>query len=183
MSFLRGIAARIKSHGDDDDVCKRSVKQIASEFSISGPEIGDATGMGAAKINVGLFSRKVVELVKATDTAVSLDETQYQLCMAIRSTKDEKLKAICLRIRLQIILSFHEFSKLIEVVKTDPGPETRKKLVEWMDYSSDLSKHAINALNPDSTARGVRPQHSLYEIAKYQKITEDDMQRALDLLQ
>jgi hypothetical protein len=87
-----------------------------------------------------------------------------------------------LRIRLQIILSFHEFSKLIEAVKTDPSPETRKKLVEWMDYSSDLSKHAINALNPDSTARGVRPQHSLNEIANYQKITEDDMQAALNSL-
>jgi hypothetical protein len=117
MSFLRGIAARIK--GQDDD-CKRSVKQLASEFSISGPEIGGAAGMGVAKINVGIFSRKVVELVKATDTAVSLDETQYQLYMAIRSTKDEKLRAICLRIRLQIILTFHEFSKLIESSKDRP---------------------------------------------------------------
>jgi hypothetical protein len=183
MSFLRGLAARIKGH--DDEECKRSIKQVASEFSISGPEIdsGAAAGMGVAKINVGLFSRKVVELVKATDTAVSLDETQYQLCMAIRSTTDEKLKTICLRIRLQIILSFHEFSKLIEAVKTDHSPETRKKLVEWMEYSSDLSKHAINALNPDSIGRGTRPQHSLDEIAKYQKITEDDMQAALNLLQ
>ncbi len=51
-----------------------------------------------------------------------------------------------------------------------------------MDYSSDLSKHAINTLNPDSTARGVRPQHSLDEIAKYQKVTEDDMQAALTSL-
>jgi hypothetical protein len=179
MSFLRGFAARIKGHDND---CKHSVKQYASDFSISGPSIDAAPGMGVAKINVGLFSKKVVELVKATDTAVSLDETQYQLCMAIRSTKDEKLKTICLRIRLQIILSFHEFSKLIEAIKVDPSPETRKKLVEWMDYSSDLSKHAINALDPDSTSRGVRPQHSLEEIAKYQKITEDDMQEALDLL-
>jgi len=180
MSFLRGLAARIKSHDDND--CKRSVKQIASEFSILGPEIGDAAGIGVAKINVGLFSRKVVELVKATDTAVSLDATQYQLCMAIRNTKDEKLKTICWRIRLQIILSFHEFSKLIEAVKSDPSPETRKKLVEWMEYSSDLSKHAINALNPDSTARGVKPEHSLDEITNYQKITEGDLQAALTSL-
>ena len=74
------------------------------------------------------------------------------------------------------------FQKLIEAVKTDPSSDTRKKLVEWMEYSSDLSKHAINAVNPDSTARGVRPQYSLDEIAKYQKIPEDDMQEALDLL-
>jgi hypothetical protein len=118
-------------------------------------------GIGAAKINVGLFSRQVIELVKATDAAVSLDEMQYQLCMAIHSTKDEKLKSISLRIRLQIMISFHEFSKLIETVKTDPSPETRKKLVEWMEYSSDLSKHAINALDPSSTARGVRAKHPL----------------------
>jgi hypothetical protein len=180
MSLLKGLAARIKGHNEENG-CKRSIKQLASEFSISGPEL-DTAGIGVAKINVGLFSRKVVELLKATDTAVSLDETQYQLCMAIHNTKDEKLKTICLRIRLQIILSFHEFSKLIEIVKTNPSPETRKKLVEWMDYSSDLSKHAINALNPDLTARGVRPQHSLDEIAKYQKITEDDMQSALTSL-
>jgi hypothetical protein len=176
MSFLKGIAAGIKSRHDD---CKRSVKHLASEFSISGPEI-DGAEMGVAKINIGLFSRKVVELVKATDTAVSLDETQYQLCMAIRSSNDEKFKNICLRIRLQIIISFHEFSKLIEVVKTDPSPGTRKKLVEWMEYSSDLSKHAINALDPGSTSRGVLPQHSLEEIAKHQKITEDEMEAALD---
>jgi hypothetical protein len=181
MSLLRAIAARIKGHDDDNDYCKRSIKQIASEFSISGPEL-DAAGVGTAKINVGLFSRKVVELVKAKDTAVSLDETQYQLCMAIRSTKDEKLKTICWKIRLQIILSFHEFSKLIEAVQSDPSPDIRKKLVEWIDYSSDLSKHAINALNPDSTSRGVRPQHSLDEIAKYQEISEDDMQAALGSL-
>jgi hypothetical protein len=56
-----------------------------------------------AKINVGLFSRKVVELVKATDTAVSLDETQYQLCMALHRTRDEALKSICERIHLQLI--------------------------------------------------------------------------------
>lgn len=124
----------------------------------------------------------MVELVPATKYAVSLDETQYQLCMTIKNTKDEKLRSICERIRLQIILSFHEFSKLLEIVKTDPGPETRKMLIEWMEYSSDLSKHAINALDPKSTARGVIPQHSLEEIAKYQKITEDDMQAALDLL-
>jgi hypothetical protein len=177
MSFLRGIAAKIKGHD-----CEHSVKQLASEFSISGPEI-DIAGGGVAKINVGLFSRKVVELVKARDTAVSLDEMQYQLCMAIHSTKDDALKSICWRIRLQIMISFHKFSELIEAVKTDPSPETRKKLVEWMEYSSDLSKHAINALDPSSTARGVRAQHSLDEIAEYQKITHDDMDAALGLLQ
>jgi predicted GNAT superfamily acetyltransferase len=138
---LRGLAARIKGHD-----CERAVKKLGSEFSLYGPDIYAG---GVAKINVGLFSRKVVELVKATDTALSLDETQYQLCMAIRSTKDEALKTICERIRLQIILAFHELSILIETVKTDPSPETRKKLVEWIRYSSDLSKHAINALNQD----------------------------------
>ncbi len=159
--------------------CEHSIKRMASDFSLSGSGI-DAGG--GATINVGLFSRKVVELVKATDAAVSLDQTQFDLCMAIRSSKDEKLKSTLWRIRLQIIISFNEFSKLIEAIKTDPSPEVRKKLVEWMEYSSDLSKHAINALDPGSTSRGVRPQHSLEEIAKYQKITEDDMQAALNLL-
>ena len=175
MSLLRGFAAKIKGHQ-----CAHSISRTASEFSVSGPDI-DVTG-GVATINVGLFSRKVVELVKATNDAVSLDEMQYQLCMAIYRTKDESFKTICERIRLQIFISFHEFSKLIEAIKVDPSPEIRKKLVEWMEYSSDLSKHAINALDPTSTSRGVRPQHSLEEIAKYQKITEEDINAAIDSL-
>jgi hypothetical protein len=176
MSLLKGIAAKIRGHE-----CQRSIKQTASEFSISGPGIDAASG-GAATINVGIFSRKVVELVKATGDAVSLDNTQYELCMAIHRTKDEAFKTKCERIRMQIILSFNEYSKLIEAIKADPSPEIRKKLVEWMEYSSDLSKHAINALDPISTARGVRAKHSLEDIAKYQKITNADMQEALDLL-
>lgn len=175
MAFLRGIAARIK--GND---CERSVKRLATDFSLSGSGI-DAGGV--ATINVGLFSRKVVELVKATETAASLDDMQYQLCKTIHSTRDEALRTICERIRLQIMVSFNQFTQLIEAVKTDASPEIRKKLVEWMDFSSDLSKYAIDALDPGSTARGVRPQYSLQEIAKYQKITEDDMREALDLMQ
>lgn len=60
--------------------------------------------------------------------------------------------------------------------------EIRKKLVEWIEYSSDLSKHAITAIDPDSTTRGVRPHHSLEEISKYQNITEGDIQVALEEL-
>jgi hypothetical protein len=162
------------------NIPRRIVRQTASQLSLSG---FGANHVGAVTIDIGIFSRKVVELVKATDTAVSLDETQYHLCMAIRSSTDEKLKNICLRIRLQIILSFHEFTKLIEAIKIDPSPEVRKKLVEWMEYSSDLSKHAINALDPGSTSRGVRLQYSLHEIASHQNITEADMQTILALLQ
>jgi hypothetical protein len=68
MSFISGIAAKIKGHD-----CKRFVKQLASELSISGPEI-DAAGMGVAKINIGLFSRRLVELVKAKE-CLSLKES------------------------------------------------------------------------------------------------------------
>ena len=45
-------------------------------------------------------------------------------------------------------------------------------------YSSDLGKHMQPMPSINSTSRGVRLQHSLEEIAKYQKIKEEDMQAA-----
>jgi hypothetical protein len=47
-----------------------------------------------------------------------------------------------------------------------------------MDYSSDLGKHMQSMPSINSTSRGVRLQHSLEEIAKYQKIKEEDIQAA-----
>ena len=54
------------------------------------------------------------------------------------------------------------------------------KILEWVEYSSDLMKHAINALNPESPSSAVQSQHSLKEIAEHQKITEEDIRVALE---
>lgn len=51
-----------------------------------------------------------------------------------------------------------------------------------MDYSSDLGKHICNQCPHQlNIKRRVRLQHSLEEIAKYQKIKEEDMQVALEV--
>jgi KAP family P-loop domain len=170
MSFLRRIAERIEGHD-----CEHIIKQIGSEFSLSIP----GQDSGVVDIDVKRFSKELDELGRATDIAFSLDHMQYLLCKTIYSTKDEALKNVMQRIRLQIILSFSQLRTLIEAVKADPAPETRKSLLEWIEYSSDLSKHAINVLNPESRSSRDLSGHSLQEIAAHQNITEDEIQMAL----
>jgi hypothetical protein len=51
-----------------------------------------------------------------------------------------------------------------------------------MDYSGDLHRHAIKALDPTAVGKGVLTKYSLGDIAKYQKIDEDDLKSALAIL-
>jgi hypothetical protein len=125
MVSLRDIAVRIKGHD-----CERNVKKTAYEFRISGLGIEG----GPIKINLGVFSNKIVELVKATDTAVSLDDTQYMVCKTVYSTKDEQLRSMCERIRLQVILSFNILRPLLEQVKLDPNSELKNN--SWNGWTT-----------------------------------------------
>ena len=174
MVSLRGIVAGIKGHD-----CEHNVRKTIHEFSISGAGIEG----GPLKFNLGMFSSKVIELVKATDTAVSLDDTQYRLCRTVYSTKDEQLRSMCERIRLQVILSFNMLRPLLEQVKLDPKSELRKQLAEWIDYSADLHKHVIKAIDPTAVGKGLLPKYSLGDITKYQKISEEDLKNALAVLE
>jgi hypothetical protein len=59
MGILSNIAKRIKSHNCEEI--------INCEISAYGAAIKDGPG----KINIGMFSNKIVELVKASETAVN----------------------------------------------------------------------------------------------------------------
>ena len=73
--------------------------QVGNEISASGAAIKG----GPAKINIGMFSNKIVELVKASETVMNLDQVQY---LSARSH--------CERIQMQIILSLTQLRNIFE---------------------------------------------------------------------
>lgn len=112
---------------------------------------------------------------------MDLDNSQYRLYKEIWNIGDKKLRAKFQRIYLQCLLAFHQLHILLETIEADPNADVREKLVDWIGYSNDLIKHAINSLDPESKTRGAsRPQHSLEEIASYQNTTEDDIKAAVE---
>ncbi|MFZ0514525.1 MAG: hypothetical protein WAM14_23170 [Candidatus Nitrosopolaris sp.] len=64
------------------------VKRIGNEISLTLPNI-DA---GAARINIGSLSNKIVELVRVSSITAALDNSQYLICRMKSSTDDPKLK-------------------------------------------------------------------------------------------
>ncbi len=96
MSILKDIAAKLRGHD-----CEKRVKRVGNEISLTLPTVD----VGIAKINVGLFSNKVVELVRAYTIAASLDNAQYIVCKTKSSTSDPDLKLNCEKIGLQLVLS------------------------------------------------------------------------------
>lgn len=80
--------------------CEKLVKRTGNEINLSaGVEVGDF------KINVANYSNVINELVQVPETAVTLDDTQYQLCIALADMKGmPELKEKCVSIRLQLII-------------------------------------------------------------------------------
>jgi hypothetical protein len=173
LGILKGIAAKLKGHD-----CERMVKRTGNEISLTLPTL-DA---GMAKINVGLFSNKIVELVRASAIAANLDNSQYLVCRAKSSTSDPALKLTCEKIYLQIVLSLTQLESIFEAIKIDPSPEIRKELAEWIKYCGSLNKHAIEAVSPGTSRKGPG-DYGIEDIMKYQKITEEEMDEALEELQ
>jgi hypothetical protein len=68
LSILKDIAIKLK--GPD---CEKMVKRIGNEISSSLLTIE----MGTSKINMGLFSNKIVEIVLTSTIAAALDNSQY----------------------------------------------------------------------------------------------------------
>ena len=62
-----------------------------------------------------------------------------------------------------------------------PHSQVRKRLVEWIEYSSNLSKHAITAIDPKPITIDTNPRYSLDEISSHQSLKEEDIQTALDM--
>jgi hypothetical protein len=172
LGVLKVIAIKLKGHD-----CEKMVKRTGNEISLTLPTVD----VGIAKINMGLFSNKIVELVRASTIAAALDNSQYLVCKAKSSTSDQDLKLNCEKIYLQIVLALTQLESIFESIKIDPSPEIRKELVDWIKYCGSLNKHAIEAVSPGSSGKGPG-DYEIEDIMKYQNITEDDMSEALQEL-
>jgi hypothetical protein len=169
LDLLRGIASKLKGHD-----CDKMVKRTGNELSLTLPNVD----VGSAKINMGLFSNKIVELVRTSDVAAALDNSQYLICRMKSSTDDPQLKINCEKIYLQIVLALTQLESIFGTIKIDPSPEIRKELSDWIKYCSSLNKHAIEAVSPGTSGKGPGDLE-IEDIMTYQNITQDDMNEAL----
>ena len=170
---MKVIALNLKGHD-----CEKMVKRTGNEISLALPSID----VGTAKINIGLFSNKIIELVRASVVAATLDNSQYLICKMKDSTIDPDLKTNYEKIYLQIILSLTQLESIFETIKIDPSPEIRKELSDWIKYCSSLNKHAIELLSPGASGKGLG-DYDLEDIMRYQKITNVDIQEAIRILE
>ena len=163
------MATKLRGHD-----CEKMVKRVGNEISLTLPTVDT----DVAKINVGLFSNKIVELVRASTIAANLDNAQYLVCKTKSSTTDPDLKLNCEKIYLQIVLSLTQLESIFESIKIDPSPEMRTELTEWIKYCGSLNRHAIEAVRPGISGKG--PGYfEIKDIMKYQKITTEEMDEAL----
>jgi hypothetical protein len=173
LSILKGIATKLKGHD-----CEKMVKRTGNEISLTLPTVD----IGVAKINMGLFSNRIAELVRASTIAATLDNSQYLVCKAKSSTSNQDLKLNCEKIYLQIVLALTQLESIFESIKIDPNPEIRKELVEWIKYCASLNKYAIEAVSPGISGKGPE-DYEMDDIMKYQKITNEEMNEALKELE
>jgi hypothetical protein len=138
--------------------------------------------VGVVKINMGLFSNKIIELIRASTLAAALDNSQYLVCRAKSSTSDPSLKVNCGKIQLQIVLALTQLESIFESIKINPSPEIRKELADWIKYCGSLNKHAIEAVSPGTSGKGLG-DYEIEDIMRYQKITKDEMDEALKELE
>jgi hypothetical protein len=173
LGILKNIAIKIK--GQD---CEKMIKRIGNEISLTLPTVD----IGIAKINVGLFSNKIVELVRASTIATALDNSQYLICKMKGSTTDPVLKSDCDKIYLQIVLALTQLESIFESLKINPSSKIRTELVDWIKYCGSLNKHAIEAVSPGTSGKGPGDA-KMEDIMRYQNITDDDIKEALNELE
>lgn len=170
MSLLHAAVEKIKGRR-----CEKLVKRIGNEVALSaGVEVG------VFKINVANFSNVIKELVQIPDTAVTLDDTQYLLCMAISDMKEmPQLKEKCIAIRLQLIIGFNQLRAILASIKEEPTEDLKKELAKWLRYMNDLHIHSISILNPGSTVKD-KAGSTLDQIREYQGIDQVELQEAVN---
>jgi hypothetical protein len=98
LSIIKIIANELKGHD-----CEKMVKWTGNEISLILPTVD----IGIAKINTGLFSNKIVELVRASNIAAALDNSQYLVCKAKSNSNisDQDLILYCEKIQLLIVFA------------------------------------------------------------------------------
>jgi hypothetical protein len=170
MSFLHAAVEKIKGKK-----CEKLVKRSGNEVALSaGLEVG------VFKVNVANFSNVIKELVQIPDTAVTLDDTQYLLCIAISDMKEmPQLKEKCIAIRLQLIIGFNQLRAILASIQEEPTEELKKENAKWLRYMGDLNMHSISLLDPTSAAKD-RADTTLDQIREYQGIDEVDLEEAVN---
>src|SRR5687767_13869307 len=116
------------------------IKRTGNEITLNGSKIG------FADLNLGLtnFSNKFIEFVKTNEVATTLDNCQYHLSKTISNIKDnDSLKLEYQRIRLMIIVAFHQLGQIIGSTKTTSDESLKEQLTEWFRYMNDLIKHTV----------------------------------------
>jgi hypothetical protein len=153
------------------------IKRTDDEITLNGAKIG------FADFNLGLtnFSNKFIEFVKANEVATTLDNCQYHLSKTISNIKDnDNLKREYQRIRLMIIVAFHQLGQIIVTTKTTSNESLKEQLTEWIRYMNDLIKHTVSILEPGPKLVTKGPVYE--QIMKYQGLSEKEMQEAIDNL-
>ena len=153
------------------------IKRTGNEITLNGTKIG------FADLNLGLanFSNKFIEFVKTNEVATTLDNCQYHLSKTISNMKDnDNFKIECQRIRLMIIVAFHQLSQIVGTTKMTSDESLKEQLTEWIKYMNDLIKHTISILEPGPKLVTKGPVYE--KIMKYQGLSEKEMQEAIDNL-
>jgi hypothetical protein len=97
-----------------------------------------------------------------------------------QSKDNDNFKQECQRIRLMIIVAFHQLGLIIKTTKTTSDESLKEQLTEWTSYMNDLIKHTISMLEPGPKLVTKGPVYD--KIMKYQGLTEKEMQEAINNL-
>jgi hypothetical protein len=175
MSILTGIAKALKGHE-----CQMLIKRTGNEITLTG--LG--ADIGELKLNIGSFSNRLIELVKATEVALALDDSQYLLCITSSNMKDnEQLKHDCQRIRLMLIMAFSQLRAIVGSMQgttTSDDEDLKQQLIKWIEYMGELHKQSISLLEPGPKLLSKGPKIS--QIMKYQGINEEQIQEAMNMM-
>lgn len=171
MSRLSRVVKWLRGHD-----CEKLIHRIEKEYTVTGEDIE----MDGVKLNIAI-SKKVIQLIaKPTDLAISMDDSQYQLCKTISDLTEGELKDHCTRIRLQLILGINQWRALISSIEKVPLGEAKKDLSEWTKYMNRLNKQSISLLKPGPKFIGKgKSAIELAQITRFQDLREKDVQEAV----
>ena len=172
MDLLSKIVTLIKEKDHE-----MLIKRTSDKITLHGSKIG----LADLNMDIANFSNKFKEFVKANEVATTLDNCQYHLSKTISNIKDnDNFKQECQRIRLMIIVAFHQLGLIIGTSKMTSDESLKEQLTEWTRYMNDLIKHTISILEPGPKLVTKGPVYD--KIMKYQGLTEKEMQDAINNL-
>jgi hypothetical protein len=172
MVSLSNIVRGIKGHN-----CELLIKCTATEITFTGTNIG----VPNAKIEIGSFSNKLIELVHATEVAVAIDNSQYLLCKEVSAMRDDDpSKNDYKKIRLQLLIAFNQLQGILGSLKEQPSDELKKELANWIKYMSELNEQSIAFLQPGQKLVQKGGKSKLKQIMKYQGVTDDELDEAVN---